>query len=128
MKILRILIVEDHRDTAETLAKWITAAGHDARLCFNGYQAEKDAENYRPHVVLLDIGLPDRDGWELAPILRRTLPSSMIAAVTGYQSPEDRQKSKNAGIDLHLNKPVHRNTVQRLLDSVAAPLNGTPPS
>lgn len=76
------------------------------------------AANYRPDVVLLDIGLPDMDGWELAARFRQENPA-LIVAVTAFQSAEDRRKSKEAGIDLHLDKPVHRRTILRLLDSAA---------
>lgn len=120
MKTLRVLIVEDHRDTADTLAKWVSSAGHDTEVCYTGFQAEEAAPSYRPDVVLLDIGLPDMDGWDLAAWLRQQKPPMMIAAVTAYQSADDRQKSKEIGLDMHIGKPVHQRTIQRLLDSVAA--------
>lgn len=119
MKTLRVLIVEDHRDTADALAQWVMSAGHDVEICETGFQAEQTAPSYRPDLMLLDIGLPDKDGWEVATWLRQKFPRAMIAAVTAYQSAEDRQKSKEVGIDLHLGKPVHRRTIQRLLDSTA---------
>src|SRR6185312_15775842 len=115
MKTLRVLIVEDYRDTAELLALWVTSAGHDAKVCHTGFQAEQVLPSYHPDVALLDIGLPDMDGWELAPLLRREHPSMKIFAVTAYQSLEDRQKSKDAGIDLHLGKPLHRADILGLL-------------
>ena len=120
MKTLRVLIVEDHRDTADTLAQWVVSAGHDVNVCFTGFQAEEATPGYRPDVVLLDIGLPDMDGWELATWLQQQKPTPMIAAVTAYQSAEDRQKSKEIGIDMHIGKPVHRRTIQWLLDSISA--------
>jgi CheY-like chemotaxis protein len=76
--------------------------------------------SYHPDVVLLDIGLPDMDGWELAPLIRRDNPSTKIFAVTAYQSLEDRQRSKEAGIDLHLGKPLHRAEILGLLAHAAA--------
>lgn len=118
MKTLRVLIVEDHRHTANTLAKWTAAAGHDAKVCYTGFQAEAALPDYRPDVVLLDLGLPDMD--ELAAGLRRQAPAPRIAAVTAYQSAEDREKSQEAGIDVQIGKPVYRRTIQRLLDSAAA--------
>ncbi|HXT59760.1 MAG TPA: response regulator [Pirellulales bacterium] len=120
MKTLRVLIIEDHRDTAAMLAQWVTTAGHDVKICYTGFQAEQALPGYRPDVVLLDIGLPDMNGWELAPLLRRENSSLMVVAVTAYQTWEDRRKSKDAGIDLHLGKPVHRKNVLRLLDTAAA--------
>ena len=119
MNTLRVLIVEDHRDTADTLAKWVVSAGHDVKVCYTGFQSEEGMRDYRPDVVLLDIGLPDMDGWELAAWLRQQKPAPIIAAVTAYQSAEDRRKSKDTGIDMHIGKPVHRRTIQRLLDSAS---------
>ena len=115
MKILRVLIVEDYSDTAELLALWVRSAGHDVHVCSTGCQAEQAISGYNPDVVLLDIGLPDMDGWELAALLRRERPSTRIFALTAYQSFEDRQKSKDAGIDLHLGKPVTKEKVFWLL-------------
>jgi CheY-like chemotaxis protein len=120
MKTLRVLIVEDYRDTADLLALWVTSEGHDAKVCHTGFQAEQALPSYRPDVVLLDIGLPDMDGWELAPVLRRENPSVKIFAMTAYQSLEDRQKSKEAGIDLHLGKPIRRDVILGLLGQAAA--------
>ena len=115
MKTLRVLIVEDYRDTADLLAFWVKSAGHDVEICFTGFQAEQAIPSFRPDVVLLDIGLPDMDGWELAPLLRRDNAALKIFALTAYQSFEDRQKSKDAGIDLHVGKPLQREKVAWLL-------------
>jgi DNA-binding response OmpR family regulator len=90
-------------------------AGHDSRVCHTGFQAEQLATEYRPDIVLLDIGLPDMDGWELAPSLRLANPAMKIFAVTAYQSLDDRQRSQDAGIDLHLGKPLRRETILSLL-------------
>ena len=62
MKKLRVLIVEDYSDTAEMLALWVKSAGHDVQVCGTGCQAEQSISSYAPDVVLLDIGLPDKDG------------------------------------------------------------------
>ena len=75
---------------------------------------------FRPDVVLLDIGLPDMDGWELAPLLRKDNPALKIVAITAYQSWEDQQNSKDAGIDLHIGKPIQREQILELLATVAA--------
>ena len=119
MKTLRVLIVEDYKDTAETLAEWVTSSGHAVEVCYSGFQAEQALLSFRPDVVLLDIGLPDMDGWELAPLLRKGNASLLIIAVTVYQSYDDRQKSKDAGIDFHLVKPVRKETITGLLQTAA---------
>ena len=113
MKSLRVLIVEDYPDTADLLALWVKHAGHDFRICYTAFQAEHAMPE--PDVVFLDIGLPDMDGGELAPLLRGDNTALKIFAVTAYQSFDDRQKSKDAGIDLHLGKPIRRETVLSLL-------------
>lgn len=112
---MRVLIVEDYRDTADLLALWATSESHDVKVCYCGFQAQEVIQGYQPDIVLLDIGLPDMDGWELAPLIRQLHPSTRIVAVTAYQSSEDRQRSKDAGIDLHLGKPVLREQVLKLL-------------
>lgn len=119
MKPLRVLIVEDYRDTADLLAYWVKSAGHDVQVCQTGFQAEQAVAASPPDVVFLDIGLPDMDGWELAPLLRQVSPSMKIFAATAYQTFEDRQKSKDAGIDLHLGKPLVRDKVLSLLTLTA---------
>ena len=112
------MIVEDYRDTAEMLARWAQAAGHDARICETGFQAEEMAPAYRPDLVLLDIGLPDMNGWDLAQALQLLRPVK-IAAVTCYRSAEDRQRSQEAGIEWHLGKPARREQILELLDQLA---------
>src|SRR5258708_39024396 len=67
---LRVLIIEDYADLAELVGKWVELAGHSARICHTGFQAMLAAPTFRPHVILLDIGLPDMYGWELARLFR----------------------------------------------------------
>lgn len=111
------MIVEDYRDTAEMLAVWARSAGHDVQVCYTGFQAEQAAPAYRPDVVLLDIGLPDINGWELARSLRSV--SATIVAVTAYQTLDDRRNSQQAGIDFHFGKPVRRDQILGLLAEIA---------
>lgn len=112
------MIVEDYRDTAEMLAYWAQAAGHETRICYTGFQAEETAPAYRPDLVLLDIGLPDMNGWELAKWLKSQHPAK-IAAVTCYQSAADRRRSQEAGIEWHLGKPARREQILELLDQIS---------
>lgn len=117
MNVLRVLIVEDHPATAELLCKWVESAGHQFHLSRTGFQALQAAPKFQPHVVLLDIGLPDMNGWELAQELRQSpgLSDPKIIAVTAYQTSEDRRKSQEAGINYHLGKPVSRNEILAML-------------
>ena len=120
MKTLRVLIVEDYRDTANLVAIWVTSAGHTAQICNTAFAATEAMPDFCPDVVLLDIGLPDMDGWELAPLLRQENSGLTIVAITAYQSLDDRQRSKHAGIDLHVGKPLQRDRILNLLDLAAA--------
>lgn len=109
----RILVVEDHADTAEMLAKWVQLAGHSVQVCRTGYQAMLAAPTFLPDVVLLDIGLPDMNGWDFATWMRgdSRFERTRIIAVSAYQTRSDRHQSAAAGVDLHLGKPVHLNDV-----------------
>ena len=117
-----MMIVEDYRDTAEMLGYWAQAAGHDVRICYTGFQAEEMAPAFRPDAILLDLGLPDMDGWELAKELKSQCPAK-IAAVTCFQSAADRRRSQEAGIEWHLGKPARREQILELLDQIAGANN-----
>jgi two-component system CheB/CheR fusion protein len=99
------------------LAKWVELAGHSARICHTGVQALYTAQAYRPDVVLLDIGLPDMYGWDLARSFRKDpdLSQTLIIAVTAYNDHEDHLRSKQVGINVHLGKPVPHAEIARLL-------------
>ena len=104
----RILIVDDNDDAASSLAKLLEHAGHEVRDVRDGRSALDIVREFAPDVVLLDIGLPDMDGWELARALRsdeRIGPIKLIA-ISGYGQAADRRRSRDAGIDQHLTKPV----------------------
>lgn len=116
---LRILIVDDNEDTAESLAVLMEMAGHEVRTAFEGFSALEEARTFRPGVVLLDIGLPNLDGYEVA---RRLCQESgkdrmLLLAMTGYGQEEDRRRSREAGFDHHLVKPVDLDKLRGLLDS-----------
>jgi len=105
---LRILVVEDHADTAATSAILLRKYGHEVQVASDGPRAIALAVQYRPDVVLLDIGLPGMNGYEVAKTLRQNqLNRMLLIATTGYgQIVEERLSSYEAGIDLHLTKPV----------------------
>jgi two-component system CheB/CheR fusion protein len=104
----RILVVDDNIDGADSLAVLLRLGGHEVSLAHDGPAALDMAQAFRPEVVLLDIGLPGMDGYEVAKRLRAGPPTrdAILVAVTGYGREEDRQRSREAGFDHHLVKPV----------------------
>ncbi len=120
---VRILVVEDNLDAAESLATLLRVWGHDVQVVHDGLQALDAARELRPEVVLLDIGLPGLDGYQVARRLREDigLDSSLLVAMTGYGQPEDRRRSREAGIHHHFVKPVEPLVLRNLLADVAAP-------
>lgn len=113
----RILIIDDNRDAADSLAMLLRLAGHEVQTVYDGPRALALAEAYQPDLVLLDIGLPGMDGHEVAQRLRgeRGLGKATLVALTGYGTEEDRQQSKVSGFDYHLVKPVDFDALQQLL-------------
>ena len=113
----RILVVDDNRDSAESLAMLLRLFGNDVRTVQDGNLALEVAAAYNPDVVLLDIGLPGLDGLEVCRRLRsRTKDSrTLIVAMTGYGQEEDRRRSEEAGFDAHMVKPVDLEALQDLL-------------
>lgn len=107
-EIRRVLIVEDNEDTGQGMLRLLESVGLEVRLESNGAQALAAAAAFVPHVILLDIGLPDIDGYELARQLRRSdsIGDVFIVAVSGFSRPEDRARAYDAGCDYHLVKPV----------------------
>ena len=104
----RILIVDDNDDAAQSLALLLSHAGHDVRAVRDARSALDSVRTFKPDAVLLDIGLPDMDGWELARKLRAQIarPDLKLIAISGYGQKADRRRSRDAGIDHHLTKPV----------------------
>ena len=120
---VRVLVVEDNVDAAESLATLLRVWGHDVQVVHDGLEALDAASESRPEVVLLDIGLPGLDGYQVARRLREDvgLDSSLLVAMTGYGQPEDRRRSREAGIHHHFVKPVEPLVLRNLLADVAAP-------
>jgi len=104
----RILVVEDNADAAATMRDFLELSGHEVELAASGKAGVQAAREFHPEVVLCDIGLPGMSGFEVAEALRRDpeTRSAKLIAVTGYGRDEDRRKSKEAGFDMHLTKPV----------------------
>jgi PAS domain S-box-containing protein len=114
---LRVLVVDDSVDTAETLSLVVSQFGHDVRHAHDGKGAVLTARDHRPHVVLLDIGLPGIDGYEVAARLRRepALEGLVLVAITGYGHAGDRERTRAAGFDHHLVKPPDLATLRSIL-------------
>jgi len=118
---LRVLLVEDNVDAAETLSELLELWGHEVRVAHRGEAASDLAVALRPHVAILDIGLPGMDGYAVAAALRAQdgLASTRLVALTGYGQEQDRERSLRAGFDLHLTKPVDPERLQELLAQAA---------
>jgi PAS domain S-box-containing protein len=118
---LRVLVVDDNQDAMESLAMLLGFWGHDVVTASDGIAAVDLALQRRPHVVLLDIGLPGIDGYEVARRIhaQEGATKPVLVAMTGYGQAEDRQRAREAGFGLHLVKPVEPDALQRALDVVA---------
>jgi CheY-like chemotaxis protein len=114
----RILVVDDNVDAANTLNLLLRSLGHETCVVHDGVKALKMAVEFRPDVVLLDIGMPGLDGYEVARRLNSLKKERRfrIVAVTGWGQESDRERSRAAGFDLHLIKPVDAGTLQRALE------------
>jgi PAS domain S-box-containing protein len=117
----RILVVDDNVDAAESLALLLRGTGHEVRTAYNGPAALEAAQASPPEVVLLDLGLPGMTGYEVAARLRqdRYTRGVLLIALTGWGQEEDRRRTREAGFDHHLVKPVEPEVLQSLLASPA---------
>jgi two-component system OmpR family response regulator len=114
----RVLIVEDNVDAAETLQILLRLSGYDTRAAHDGGRALDLAREWKPGAVLLDIGLPGKDGYQVARELR-ALPemrTALLVALTGYGGDEDRKRASECGFDTLQVKPVEPATIEALLD------------
>jgi CheY-like chemotaxis protein len=113
---LRVLVVEDSVDAAEALGLQLREWGYGYRICASGNEALALIPHFRPNVVLIDIGLPDMSGWELA----RYLPSdAVLIAVSACGEDDDFRRSQHAGIGYHLVKPAYQRQLRELLQRIA---------
>jgi PAS domain S-box-containing protein len=118
----RILVVDDNQDSATSLAMILDLLGHETRTANDGIEAIEVADDFRPHAVLLDIGMPKLNGYEAARRMRQKEwgRKVLLVALTGWGQETDRLRSSNAGFDAHLIKPVEVAEIQRLLASLGA--------
>jgi two-component system, chemotaxis family, CheB/CheR fusion protein len=117
---LRILVIDDNADSAEAIGKLLQLNGQDVRCAFNGASAVTIAQQFRPHLVLLDISLPDISGYEVLRRLREQSGASqpLVAAMTGFGLPEDHRRVLAAGFDHHLVKPFALDVLVALIQSL----------
>ncbi|WP_434416569.1 hybrid sensor histidine kinase/response regulator [Nannocystis pusilla] len=116
----RILVIEDNLDAAETLKDALELGDHEVCLAHSGPEGLATARAFRPDVVVCDIGLPGMDGYEVARAIRAdpTQRATKLVALTGYASPEDRQRARDAGFDRHLGKPPDLDALLQMLDEL----------
>lgn len=114
-------MVDDNRDSAESLAELLALAGNETTVAYDGEAAVEEAARYGPDVILLDIGLPKLNGYDVCRRIRenRWAKNVIIVALTGWGQEEDRRKSSEAGFDGHLVKPVDHAALQKLLASLS---------
>lgn len=113
----RVLIVDDNRDAAESLALLLQCHGHEVQVAYTGEEALATAAGFRADLVLLDIGLPVMNGYEVARRLRAAGTGARLVALTGYGQPEDLTRAREAGFDAHMVKPVELEQVLEVLGS-----------
>lgn len=113
----RVLVADDNKDAADALAMLLELAGHEVRVAHSGRAALSLAQTFRPDVAVLDIGMPELNGYEVAKELRREPWGSRmcLVALTGWGQDDDRQRAKDAGFDRHLTKPVDTDALEKLL-------------
>jgi CheY-like chemotaxis protein len=120
---LRVLVVDDNADAADALAAYLELEGCEARVANDAMQALEGFAAFMPHVAVLDIGLPEMDGYELAARIRASDAGRgcRLIAVTGYGLADDRARAQAAGFETHLVKPVDLDVLLRAVRPEAAP-------
>ena len=119
---LRVMVVDDNEDAAQMLGMLLIRSGHEVLTVHDGPSTLTAAQDFRPSIILLDIGLPGMDGFEVARKLRKQaiFKEVVLVAMTGYGQDSDRQRSKAAGFNHHLVKPPDFNKLVQILSTVSA--------
>lgn len=123
---LRILIADDNYDAANSLSMLMSEPGHDCIVVYDGATALEKVNSYNPEVVLLDIGLPRLDGYTVCKMMRDAGFGGLVVAVTGYGSSDDRRRSREAGFDYHLTKPVDSHEIELIVNHYIGQLRRRP--
>ena len=126
---LRVLVVDDNADAANTLKLLLELSGHQSQAVYTGVEAVEAAQSFRPDVILLDIGLPDLSGYDVAEWFRSQLEThdTIIVALTGFGSSSDRQQAEKSGCNYHLTKPVDLKRLQVLMTEASRMINSGMP-
>ena len=113
-----MLVVDDNHDAASSLSVLLSLQGHEVKIAHSGIEAMEIVSTYIPHLILLDIGMPNMDGFEVTRRLREMpeLDSTVIVALTGCGQPEDRRRAAEVGFDHHLMKPLEGRLLEKILD------------
>jgi signal transduction histidine kinase/DNA-binding response OmpR family regulator len=125
----RILVVDDNRDSAESLAVLLQLSGHDVRAVYDGAQAMKAGATFRPEIVILDLGMPKMSGYEAARAIRGQEwgQGIYLIALTGWGQESDRKRTQAAGFNHHLTKPLNYDALKKILLQVPVKAPGVPP-
>jgi CheY-like chemotaxis protein len=120
-KILRVLVVDDNHDSADTVAMLLRRTGHEVRVAYSGEEALEEGPEFRPDIVVLDLGLPEMDGYEIARLLRQDpqVKNSRFIALSGYGQQSDRERSRTEGFDAHLVKPASFEKLEEVLRRIS---------
>lgn len=122
MRRLEVVVIEDNADVGDTLGEWLEEEGHHVRIARTGEQGLRLVREARPTMVICDLGLPEMDGLEVGRAIRALAldPQPVLVAITGWGDGGDRQRTKDAGFDHHLVKPVSPDELFALLQNLPA--------
>jgi PAS domain S-box-containing protein len=120
-RALRVVVIDDNRDSADSLAMLLQLKGHDVRIAYHGKEGVEVVRHFTPDLILLDLALPDMDGYSVLRTLRssRLIGNATVAAMTGFGQDSDKERSAQAGFDLHLVKPVDFDKLDALMTRIA---------
>ena len=121
----RVLVVDDHGDSVDWISQLLNADGHETAVAYNGAEAVRMAQSFRPDVAILDLGLPILTGHHVARLIRSQPwgKEMVLIALTGWAAGEDKRKSAETGIDIHLVKPADGDELRRLVRETARAIN-----